>query len=199
MENDLIKIANVHIRCFPNSFSTALGEELLANFYREYLQTTPELFFVLIDEGEICGFCMGYSGEKGNCNSQFLKHNIGKLVAKCIYFTLTWNRQFIEKCKKISRRKKKTPVGLDYKIDFFSPAEVGDLLSICVLPEYRGTGAASMMMKCFLNELIQMKCKFCLLTVDSLNMRGREFYKKSGFTIYRELGDSEAITYAKRL
>lgn len=51
---DLKQVADVHFRCFPDSFSTQLGKgqqgSLQQKFYQEYLKDVPELFFVAEDE-----------------------------------------------------------------------------------------------------------------------------------------------------
>lgn len=58
-KKDLKAIANVHIKCFPDSFSSKLGEILLTRFYNEYLSVVPELFLVAENDAqEIVGFCM---------------------------------------------------------------------------------------------------------------------------------------------
>ena len=34
---DLSEVANLHVRCFKNSFSSLLGKRLLEKYYKEYL------------------------------------------------------------------------------------------------------------------------------------------------------------------
>ena len=41
-ETYLREIAKVHIRCFPDIFSTQLGQKLLERFYLEYLKEVPD-------------------------------------------------------------------------------------------------------------------------------------------------------------
>lgn len=54
--DDLNKVAKVHIRCFPDSFSTQLGEKILLKYYLEYFKENPELFYVALDNDKIIGF-----------------------------------------------------------------------------------------------------------------------------------------------
>lgn len=60
---DLDEIVRVHKICFPESFSTALGNtkggKILASYYKEYLDADPDLFIVSENKSGINGFCMG--------------------------------------------------------------------------------------------------------------------------------------------
>ena len=78
------------------------------------------------------------------------------------------------------------------------PTECGDLLSICVLPKWRGAGIANELISDYQDALRKIGRSVCFLTVATVNSRGIHFYEKNGFVPYRALGDV-AITYAKRL
>lgn len=56
---DLRQIVLVHEMCFPNNFSTQLGNKLLCRLYKEYLDVNSDLFLVGVDGNQIVGFCMG--------------------------------------------------------------------------------------------------------------------------------------------
>jgi len=79
-----------------------------------------------------------------------------------------------------------------------SLAQRGDLLSICVLPEYRGHGAAQELLDCYIDMLRKNGRKLCLLTVEKSNSRGIHFYEKNGFVPYKEVGGN-AMAYAKEM
>jgi ribosomal protein S18 acetylase RimI-like enzyme len=74
----------------------------------------------------------------------------------------------------------------------------GDLLSVCVLPEYRGKGYAQGMIESFLEAMRCHGQKLCLLSVKTDNVRARRYYERNGFELYRKRGE-EGLTYIKRL
>ena len=71
------------------------------------------------------------------------------------------------------------------------------MLSICVLPEYRGTGTAQSLMDSFLTQIEEQGRKICLLTVKTKNLRAVKFYEKNGFTACRRT--EKLTTYAKEI
>ena len=90
---DLNQIAQTHIECFPNSFSTALGVPLLKKFYLQYLKEYPDLFWVAVDDDCIAGFCMGYLLDRGSCNRSFAKHNIVPLALRYLLLLIKGNKK----------------------------------------------------------------------------------------------------------
>lgn len=147
---DLKQIADVHFRCFPDSFSTQLGKAqggvLQQRFYKEYLDEAPELFLVAEDETlassiSIVGFCMGYYLKKNDYMKNFLKHNRFTIILRVAVLLLIGNKAA---WKKVLGRFKKSGgfsvVNNNITIDH---ENTSDLLSICVLQEYRGGGDGS--------------------------------------------------------
>ena len=63
-------------------------------------------------------------------------------------------------------------------------SEISDILSICVLPEYRGLNIASRLVSEFVQTSKEKQCKACLLTVEDNNLRAISFYNKMGFEVY---------------
>lgn len=190
--NDLSRIAYVHSICFPNSFSTKLGKKykLLEKLYFEYLKDNPELFLVATNENkEIIGFCMGYYCEKNNYQKLFLKNNFFKILWRFIFLLIifepkAWNKLF-------EKFKQKKNVVLNEKISSLNLNSIGDLLSICVLPEFRGKGVANTLIKEYEKELLIQGRTVCILTVENNNKRGISFYKKNGYFPYIVKGTTE--------
>ena len=164
-EADLKEIVNVHVKCFPNSFSTYLGKgnngKLLQKFYQEYLTGVPQLFLVVEDRTlssqKIIGFCMGYFLDKNDYNKEFLKHNFFSIVMRMSGLLLSGNRFAWRKLTGIFK-KKETAVVINNSFSFLKE-EAGDLLSICVLPEYRGTGVAKQLIEIYCEKLRLYKKK----------------------------------------
>ena len=76
--------------------------------------------------------------------------------------------------------------------------ERGDLLSICMLPDYRGVGVSGKLMDAFLDAMKSKGRKLCLLSVLSNNDRAISYYEKNGFILYRTRGEI-GRTYMKLL
>ena len=196
--DDLNKIAKTHIECFPDSFSTALGASLLKKFYLQYLKEYPELFLIAVDSGSIAGFCMGYLCDRGNCNRSFVKHNIFPLAFRYLLLLIKGNKKAWERIKPSKKSKGSDICVYEPEFQNIPPAECGDLLSICVLPKWRGAGMANELISDYQNALKAIGRGVCFLTVATKNSRGIHFYEKNGFVPYRALGDM-SMTYVKRL
>ena len=64
-----------------------------------------------------------------------------------------------------------------------------DLLSICLLPEYRGHGISSCMLGQFERVISDDGKKELTLSVYKANSHAISFYEKEGFSIVSEKGD----------
>lgn len=207
-EKDLDAICRVHSNSFPHSFSTQMhkyqhilgGGNLLSVFYGYYLQDAPELFYVACDEKEnIIGFCMGYYMDKATQKQRFFTDNKLRLLRKIMLLLLTGNRQT---WKKLLKQIKYKFTNTDSKLVCTKYNNVlndkrGDLLSVCVLPEFRGMGYAQELIEMFLTAVRNNNRTLCFLHVETKNGRARSYYERNGFEIYRIHGDS--ITYVKLL
>jgi len=205
--NDLEGISFVHTVCFPESYITQLsylkflGGNLLPLFYKEFLDKNPELFIVAEnDDKKIVGFCMGYYLDNDVQINNFMKRNWFIIGLKTLVLLLICNKYT---WKKIISRVKHKPVISDWiivnkKYEYILKEERGDLLSICVLPEYRGKGYAQNLIDSYLLSLKSHGRKLCLLSVNADNKRARNYYEKNGFELYRTRGIN-GITYIKLL
>ncbi len=186
-KEDLPQIAKLHFECFPDSFSTVLGKgekgRLLENYYCEYLSSVPELFLVSENENkEINGLCMGYYCEKNNCLKMYLKHNLFGIAFRMMCLLLSGNK--VAWNKVTGKGQKSILVILDEKIKEYSAIQQGDLLSICVKSESRGSNIATDLVKEFVSVLQKNNRQLCVLSVMNGNARGINFYKKMGFSCY---------------
>ena len=202
---DLKQVADVHFRCFPDSFSTQLGKgqqgSLQQKFYQEYLKDVPELFFVAEDETlpppeRIVCFFMGYYLEKNDYMKEFFNHNLTAIVFRMAFLLITGNRLAWRKIKdRLKKSESFFVVNNDISV---IDEQAGDLLSICVLPDYRGSGTAQGLIEKYISTLREKDKKLCLLTVSVDNGRGVRFYERNGFVPYKEAA-GVARTYAKIL
>lgn len=195
--NDLEGIAKVHAICFPDSYITQLSKHkwlcgsLLPAFYNVFVENNPELFVVAEDETKgIVGFCMGYYMDKDDLVHKFLKENRTIIVIKTMMLLLSLNKQT---WRKMLTYVKHRPNEYDWSIvndkyEHYGNDKRGDLLSVCVLPEFRGTQYAQGMMELYLGHLKEHGRKICLLSVKQDNIRAIKYYERNGFELYRTRG-----------
>ncbi len=203
--NDLQTISLIHKRCFPESYSSQLmkfhflGGNLQVKFFEQYLNDCPELFFVAEINGNIVGYCMGYFMDNDKQMYNFVKENYWNLIFKSLLLLISGNKptwkKIISRFDKNSREKWMI---VDPSNEHISINERGDLLSICILPEYMGKGFSKELMDQFLKSMKKQGKKLCLLSVLSNNKRAIAFYEKNGFVLYRTRGET-GRTYMKLL
>lgn len=118
----------------------------------------------------------------------FINHNRIPLIWKTILLLLSFNTPTCKKMlSKFLQNNEKWEI-VDYSNEKISNNLRGDLLSVCVLPEYRGNGIAQELMQQFLKAMKDKGRKLCLLSVLSDNKRAISYYKRNGFVLYRTRG-----------
>ena len=198
---DLREIARVHAICFPKHLSTRIGAGndcyLLSQFYKEFINDCPELFVVAVDESDkVVGFCMGYYLDKAGQQSKYIHNNRLRVLSRIGWLMLKGDKLVWRKFK-MRYRKPQFEI-LDHSIDNMPKSDIGDLLSICMIPEFRGKGYAQNMIAEFLTRMKAQGRLICLLSLGVSNARAKRFYERNGFTLYRKIG-STTITLMKRL
>lgn len=208
-KEDLKFISVIHTKCFPDSFLTSLatiekiidGSDLISLFYKEFFEDNPELFVVAEDSNYgIVGYCMGYYMDKDYQMKNFIKHNRFELLYKTCILLLKGNRAAWMKV--LARLNRNTDDNVwrivDNRYETLGNDLRGDLLSICVLPDFRGKGYAQELITSYLTKMRLSGRKLCLLSVRTDNVRARRFYEKNGFELYRTRG-KVGLTYIKLL
>lgn len=180
MPNDLKQIASIHISSFPNTFISSLGNHLICNLYFEYIKENSP--FILAEKsGCVIGFCMGYYNSS-HANNRFIKNNRIRLIFRMFillicFNKLAWSRTKIHLKSLIKNEKSDTPV--------FSK-KIADLLSICVIDDYKGQGVSQKLVSLFESELELNEVKYYTLSVLKNNKRAISFYKRIGLKVYTE-------------
>ena len=182
---DIPSIAKVHLMCFPDSMWAFLGEKLIRNFYSEYIKE-QNIFVVATNEEGMVGFCMGYE-RPSQARNYFMAKNRGKLICRILVGLLTGKKIVYKKCIHAICNRNNTP----------SITEKGDLLSICVLPEYRGKGIAQELVLQFEHILQERNVPDYTLGVYTDNKRAISFYRQQGLTVLYE--GKEELTMTKHL
>ena len=190
---EMDKIAQVHMKCFEGYFLTSFGEKLIQKYYEEFFRE-KELFVIAEEDGAIIGFVMGYL--KGSrARSNFEKNNRRELAKNLIIRCLKFDKLAIKKCfAKLINILKKTKTTVSNQTN---EENIGDLLSICVLPQWRGNNVAGEIVKKFEDLLKENGVTTYTLSVLKDNMRARRFYEKLGFEICRESKDE--VKYIKNI
>ena len=191
-ESDLDLIAKIHQKCFPNSFSSSIGYNLLKKMYHLYLENNPTLFIVAESE-TIIGFVNGYRCDEPNITKEFIKKHRISLIFVIIFRLLTFDKRVY---KKIFSKKNKI-VNTNDEFKKIPKNNRVDLLSICVLKEFRGSGVAVKLEESFIDNVKKLNRHFVFLCAETSNERGNSFYKKIGYSSAATLDHS--IVYAKKI
>lgn len=188
IKEDMPEVSRLHMVCFPDYFLTKLGQSLLTQYYRIFLED-HQLFCVADADGKIVGFCMGYYAGRRS-RDRFIQTCKFPLIGRCIQLMFRFDRDTIQrvstlaKVKLLPKRKKRRG---DAPQPTFCQA---DLLSIGVLPEFRGTSVAEDLVTAFEERMKKNGVSRYSLSVKAENGRARAFYAKQGFQIFSESGDS---------
>lgn len=182
---DIPSIAKVHLMCFPDSMWAFLGEALIRAFYSEYVQE-QNIFVVAEEDHSLIGFCMGYE-RPTKARERFMQKNKKALIRRVLIGLLSCNKLVYSKCLDNFLPKSKG----------YEATQKGDLLSICVLPEFRGKGVADALVQHFEELLRNRNITAYTLSVYTDNIRAISFYKRQGLEPVFE-GKNE-ITMAKQM
>lgn len=181
LKDDLKEIAKVHTLCFEGYFLSSLGEHLLQKYYECYISENAPFIIATNEYNEIIGFCMGYiTGSKARNN--FESNYKWKLILRLLVLCIKLDKQALDRvhskicsiCHSIINKKTN-------HAQTKNPNNLGSLLSICVMPQFRGTEIASTLLKEFENQLNKTNITKYTLSVYKTNARAIGFYKKMGF------------------
>jgi len=174
-------MAQCHIKSFPRRFMTEMGYHWLYALYRFFIKHRGGICRVAVDaDGKIVGLAVG-----GNphIRDEFLSSALFRyphlIFWKFLSKRLVRRVLLQELAGKLHRKRAAAHLG-----DTKAPSagvRSGNLLSICVLPDYKGTGVAGKLI-----ELFQLACaaegyERLTLSVLSENNRAVAFYKKHGW------------------
>lgn len=155
----------------------------------EYFLENPELFFVSENNSKISGFCMGYLVDGINFTRRFLRHNYIRIFVKVLWLLLCGKKTVWDKIIFSNHHKADDVKFVDESFKNIGSDQKVDLLSICVVPEFRGLGVSSKLIECFQKAGRERGRKYCVLSVKKDNERGIKFYKKHEYKISKETGE----------
>jgi ribosomal protein S18 acetylase RimI-like enzyme len=174
-------MAQCHISAFPGRFMTEMGPRWLCTLYRFYINHPGGVCYVAADSTDkVAGFAVG--GEP-DIRERFL-HTVllryphiifWKFLTKPLVRAVLLEELF----KKLHLKRKEIS---SENIDSHKTLpKCGNLLSICVLPDYKGTGVANQLIETFQKACAAEGYRHLTLSVLSENLRAIAFYKKHGW------------------
>ncbi len=183
-------MAQCHIKSFPGRFMTEMGYHWLCALYLFFIKHRGSICRVAVEaDGKIVGLAVG--GDP-HIRDEFLNSAMFRyphlIFWKFISKRLVRRVLLQELARKLHRKRAAVHSG-----DAKAPSahvRSGNLLSICVLPDYKGTGVAGKLIESF-----QLACKAeeyerLTLSVLSENSRAVAFYKKHGWRQSGKSGES---------
>ncbi len=178
VEGDMPAVARLHEQCFQGTFIASLGEALIADYYLEFLREGGP-FVLAFDEDKLVGLCMGYYAGSEARNA-FVAKNKSRLARRLLGLCMSFNRVAIKKCFGYVFSRKQAAS---------APRAEADLLSICVLDEYRGKKVSRRLLEEFEQRVAEAGKKDVTLSVYKTNGRAIAFYKKMGYSVCEKGGD----------
>jgi ribosomal protein S18 acetylase RimI-like enzyme len=190
--NDTVKVAKAqevhipgmaqcHIKSFPGRFMTEMGYHWLCALYRFFISHNGSICHVAVDtDGTVIGLAVG--GDP-NIREEFLSSALFRYPHFIFWKFLSKRlvRQVLlqELARKLHRKR-----NANHSDNIIAPnndVRSGNLLSICVPPDFEGTGVAGRLIESF-----QLACKAkgyrrLTLSVEKENSRAVAFYKKHGW------------------
>lgn len=194
---DMGEVAQLHIACFPEYFLTKLdgGKGVLLKEFYKCALGDKKIFILAKKEEKIVGFVMGYippfnpREEFERSNFWLLSRHMIRLLVR--FNKMAWARVFARIKDKFVKTKPNNE-----KPELKGLTRSG-LLSICVLPEFRGTGISIRLIEEYEKESLEMGADYYTLSALKANERGNAFYRKIGLKIKNESKDE--IYYYKML
>jgi len=185
-------MAGCHGACFPDQFTSRMGGAYARAFYRAYIDDPEGIAFVAREErtGKILG---QVAGGRPGIRSDFLARASGRfflrLAAKAVTDGVVrralFNKLFGRRLS--SQKREQRDDGAQPWLNENRPAL---LQVICLLPQGRGTGAAGGLMEAFAEACRSRGYEVMFLPVFISNERAIAFYRKHGWQLAQQTGDS---------
>ena len=190
--SDMLNVAEIHKVCFPGYLSTKIGCgrncKLMSKLYVELLQCCPELFFVITnDDQQIIGFAAGDYHSNQYYLDRYIHNNFWAIARRMAWLLLKGDKKAWAKLR--LRSKKLTFQIIDHRLDNVPKTEICDIVSFCILPDYRGKGLSGQLIEAFLDSVRCQHKGFVTVTTWKSNKNAINFYMKHGFEKYRVIND----------
>lgn len=181
--SDYKQFAYIHTQAFAGFFLTTLGINFLNTYYLSCLRDKNTIAVCACDENDqIIGFASGSIWSKGY-NKNIISTNPLKFGIAALRIVFTKPLALVRLFNNLTKSNNENDKG-DY----------AELLSIGILPSYKGKGIGKQILIEFENEAVRLNSKKISLTTDYYNNDDVvEFYKKLGYEVFYDF-----ITYPNR-
>jgi ribosomal protein S18 acetylase RimI-like enzyme len=183
-------MVDCHIAAFPGRFMTLMGFKWLCGLYHFIIKHPGGICYVAVDAaGKVVGFVAG--GEP-DIREQFLRFAILRYPHIIFYKFI---RDFLVRTVLVEEifkklHLKRTAVSKDDDEGQRNGVKCANLLSICVQPDWMGTGVADKLIESFQKASAAKGYEQLKLSVVSENSRAIAFYKKHNWYQTGTSGDS---------
>jgi len=180
-QSHLPGMVQCHINAFPGRFMTEMGRHWLYALYLFFIKHRGSICLVTVDTDEtVVGLAVG--GDP-NIRNEFLSSAMYRFP-HLIFWKFLCKRSvrrvlLKELAGKFQHRRAVDNSG-DTKEQNVATRS-GNLLSLCVLPDYKGTGVGGKLIESFKLACADEGYKRLTLSVVSENTRAMAFYKKHGW------------------
>lgn len=201
---DLPRLAECHRAAFPNTLSTAMGQNYVEKMLEWYLVDDRAFLFLLEVDGQCIGYCGGMknegTGRMGSASSM-IQHSYDHAVK--IFIRKPWlflHPEFFSKYELASRNvwrrmrkwfKDSRKVVVKDNTQLLEPHT--GLIVIGVQQKLQGKGYGSMLLQEFERISSGLGLNRMTLTVRSNNSQAISSYQKNGWSIYKKEGKSVAM------
>jgi ribosomal protein S18 acetylase RimI-like enzyme len=183
-------MAQCHIKSFPRRFMTEMGYHWLCALYRFFIKHSGSICRVAVDaDGKIVGLAVG--GDS-HIRDEFLNSAVFRYPHLIFWKFLSKGlvrRVLLQELAGKLRRKHAAAHSSDTKAPS-AGIRSGNLLSICVLPGYKGTGVAGKLIESFQLACAAEGYERLTLSVLSENSRAVAFYEIHGWRQSGKSGES---------
>ena len=183
-------MAQCHANCFPGRFMTEMGHNWLCALYRFFIKHSGGICRVAVEaDGKVVGLAVG-----GNphIRDEFLNSALFRYPHLLFWKFLSKRlvrRVLLQEFARKLRQMRAAAHSDDTKTQS-GGVRSGNLLSICVLPDYKGIGVAGKLIESFQLACAAEGYERLTLSVLSENSRAVAFYKKRGWRQSGISGDS---------
>jgi len=206
---DLKAIAKCHVKAFPDSVTSMLGDKVVASMFEWYLSDSNKFLFFIEENGEVIGYCGGHIIDgTDNWGSSSGMTQFGMSSAYLAFLRKPWllfhpeitkRYKFILtniKRRLFSIKAKETTINKQPSITKSSVLKAG-LVVIGVKPELQGKGIGSILQKEFERKAREMGANQLELSVRVNNKKAIRSYELNGYNI--EKTDSVSHIMIKNL
>ena len=183
-------MAQCHIKSFPGRFMTEMGYHWLCALYAFFIKHRGSICRLAVDaDGKIAGLAVG--GDS-HIRDEFLSSALFRYPHLIFWKLLSKGlvrRVLLQELAGKLGRKRTAANSSDTKAPG-AGIRSGNLLSICVLPSYKGTGVAGKLIESFQLACAAEGYERLTLSVLKQNSRAVAFYKKHGWHQSGKSGES---------